>query len=311
MSPAWPILTDADLERDLARTLDLVMAGIRDALLSHAEGALEAPPRFSVDAGRGRLVFTVGAERARTRAMGFRVYETFPESTPEHGQIVAVFDAADGRLLGLVLGNLLGALRTAALNAVAIERLARGDARTLGVLGTGFQARWHTLFALRVRPFARVLIYSRRPKNRAAFVRWLSAHTDRPVVEKTRAEPVVREADVLLEVTNARAPVFDAAWLPPGVHINAVGPKLQSGHAFPVKAALDADLLASDAPAQLSAYEGYFLPEAAQGRVVPLSALVAGRHTGRTAPEERTVFLSAGLAGTEPAAARYLLDGLG
>ncbi|HGY10001.1 MAG TPA: ornithine cyclodeaminase family protein [Oceanithermus profundus] len=311
MSLPWPVLSDADLERDLERTLDRVMAGIRDALLSHAEGQLEAPPRFAVDAGPARLVFTVGVERARTKAMGFRVYETFPGSSPEHGQIVAVFDAGDGRLLGLVLGNLLGALRTAALNAVALEQLARKDAATLGVLGTGFQARWHALYALRVRPFARVLVYSRKPENRAAFVRWLSARSDRPVVEAQSAEAVVREADVLLEVTSARAPVFDAAWLRPGVHLNTVGPKLESGHALPLETALEADLLVSDAPAQLAAYDGYFLPEAARSRVVPLSALVAGSHPGRRTPDERTVFLSAGLAGTEPAAARRLLEGLG
>jgi ornithine cyclodeaminase/alanine dehydrogenase-like protein (mu-crystallin family) len=90
-----------------------------------------------------------------------------------------------------------------------------------------------------------------------------------------------------------------------------VGPKLKSGHALPVEAALGADLLVSDAPAQLAAYEGYFLPEAARRRVVPLSALVAGRHPGGNAPEARTVFLSAGLAGTEPAAARRLLAAYG
>jgi len=304
----WPILTDADLERDLNRTLELVLAGVKDALLAHAEGRLVAPPRFAVDAGPGRLVFTVGVEPTRTRAMGFRVYETFPGSSPEHGQIVAVFDAGDGRLLGLVLGNLLGALRTAALNAVALEHLARRDAETLSVLGTGFQARWHALYALRARRFARVLVYSRKAENRAAFVRWLSARTDRPVIAKKSAEAVVREADALLEVTSARAPVFDAAWLRPGVHVNTVGPKLKSAHALPLEAALQAELLVSDAPAQLAAYEGYFLPEAERDRVVPLSALVAGRHPGRTAPDQRTVFLSAGLAGTEPAAARRLFS---
>ena len=142
-------------------------------------------------------------------------------------------------------------------------------------------------------------------------MRWLSARTDRPVVEKKSAEAVVREADVLLEVTSARAPVFDAAWLRAGVHVNTVGPKLTRGHALPLEAALQADLLVSDAPAQLDAYEGYFLPKALRARVVPLSALVAGQHPGRRTPDERTVFLSAGLAGTEPAAARWLLVGRG
>ncbi|WP_456414440.1 hypothetical protein [Oceanithermus profundus] len=307
---AFRLLDDSDLERDLPRSLELVLEAVRGALRAYAEGKLQAPPRFSLDAGRGRLVFTTGAEPEYTRAVGFRVYETYPERTPEHAQLVAVWDSDDGRLLGLVLGHLLGALRTAALNAEAVRLLARVDSRVLGVLGTGFQARYHALAALRVRSFERVFVYSRRPENREAFVRWLGERTEAAVEAADDAEPVVREADVLLEVTNARSPVFDAVWLPAGVHLNTVGPKLESAHSLPPVAATKADLLVSDAPRQLEAYDGYFLPPAVRARVVPLADVLVGRHPGRARAEERTVFLSSGLAGTEPAAARRLLEAL-
>ncbi len=305
------VLDDRDLERELARTLEVALAAAREALLAHAEAQLVAPPRFALDAGRGRLVFTAGAETRSSQALGFRVYETYPDRTPDHAQLVAVWDARDGRLLGLVVGHLLGALRTAALNAVALERLARPGARVLGVLGTGFQARFHALAALAVAPFEDVRIYSRRPENRADFVRWLASHTQTPVEAVDSAEEAVHAADVLLEVTSARVPVFDPAWLKPGAHVNTVGPKLKGAHALPLEAACAADLLVSDSPAQLEAYGSYFLPPEARRRVVPLSALVAGEHPGRRRADERTVFLSAGLAGTEPVVARRLLEALG
>jgi len=305
------VLDDRDLERELARTLELTLAAVREALFAHAGGRLFAPPRFALEAEHGRLVFTAGAETRSSHALGFRVYETYPDRTPEHAQLVAVWDARDGRLLGLVVGDLLGALRTAALNAVALERLARPDARVLGVLGTGFQARFHALAALAVMPFEGVRVYSRRPENRADFVGWLASHTQTPVEAVDSAEEVVRAADVLLEVTSARTPVFDPAWLKPGAHVNTVGPKLKDAHALPLEAALAADLLVSDSPAQLEAYGDHFLPPEARRRVVPLSALVAKQHPGRRRADERTVFLSAGLAGTEPVVARRLLEALG
>ncbi len=78
-----------------------------------------------------------------------------------------------------------------------------------------------------------------------------------------------------------------------------------------LEAALAADLLASDPPAQLEAYGDHFLPPEARRRVVPLSAPVAKQRPGRRRADERTVFLSAGLAGNEPVVARRLFGAFG
>ncbi len=273
------ILDDRDLEGALIRALEVTLAAVHEALFAHAGGRLLAPPRFVLEAEHGRLVFTAGAETRSSHALGFRDYETCPDRIPDHAQLVAVWDARDGRLLG--------------------------------VLGTGFQARHHALAALLARPFEQVRVYSRSPENRAAFARWLASHTQTPVEAVDSAKEVVRAADVLLEVTSSRTPVFDPALLKPGAHVSAVGPKLKDARALPLEAALGSDLRVSAPPARLEAYGGYFLPPEARRRVVPLSALVAKQHPGRRRADAGTVFLSAGLAGTEPVVARRLFETFG
>ncbi len=147
----YRIITDEDIDRILQ--IETVVNVIEQTLRAKAEGALMAPPRFSVDVDMGALVFTAGAEMKYSRSIGFRVYDTFPESSPDHPQLVAVFDSETGDFRGLVIGGAIGALRTAAINAVAIKHMARSDAKNLGILGSGFQARFHMQAAMVVRQF--------------------------------------------------------------------------------------------------------------------------------------------------------------
>jgi ornithine cyclodeaminase/alanine dehydrogenase-like protein (mu-crystallin family) len=129
----YQIMTDEDVNRILQ--IETVVNIIEQTLRARAEGALVAPPRFSVELGEGALVFTAGAERKYARAMGFRVYDTFPHSASHQSQFVAILDSGTGELRGLVIGKgLIGALRTAAINAVAIKHMARLDAEYLGIL---------------------------------------------------------------------------------------------------------------------------------------------------------------------------------
>ena len=114
----YRLLKDEDIRGTLE--METVISVIEQTLKAKAEGALVAPERFSVDADNGRMVFTAGAEQKYTHSIGFRVYETFPDPTVEHQQLVVVFDSQTGEFKGLVIGKLVGALRTAAINAVAI-----------------------------------------------------------------------------------------------------------------------------------------------------------------------------------------------
>ncbi len=309
---AYRILTDEDIDRDLPSAIRTAIKAVENALFAKAEGKLVAPPRFSVSVERGALVFTVGAETLHSRTIGFRVYDTFPENTPEHTQIVAVFDSDTGSFKGIVLGNTLGAIRTAVINAVAIKHMARPDAVSLGILGTGFQVRFQLQAAVEVHPFNRVIVYSPTPAHREAFAQEMEGKLGFPIRVACSAEEVVRDADVLILATRSRTPVFEAGWIKPGTHINTIGPKFRDAHELPMEVARMAETIVTDSLPQVDAYsrEFFLIGTLDRERMVELSDVVAGRKPGRITREGITLFCSVGLAGTEVVVADSIMKGL-
>jgi ornithine cyclodeaminase/alanine dehydrogenase-like protein (mu-crystallin family) len=130
-------------------------------------------------------------------------------------------ETAEPRLT--VSANYLTDLRTAATSAVATKFLARPDARTLGIFGTGRLARSHFKVLPLVRDFRRVLICGRSPSRCAEFVRELSATN--PAIEIMAADPrtCAAESDVICTCTSSSNPVLDGRDLRSGTHINLVG----------------------------------------------------------------------------------------
>ena len=236
--------------------------------------------------------------------MGFRVYETIPDS-PAANQLVVTYDGETGALEGVIVGDRVGAVRTGAIGGVAVDELARPDARTLGIIGAGKQARTQLRAAATVRSFDRVSVYSPTRASRERFANELGSALDLDVRPVASSEDAVRGADVLITATTSREPVFDPAWLEPGVHVNTVGPKFLDAHELDPAVAEEADVIATDSLDQVDGYDRRFLLADTPQReaMVELGALVTGSATGRQHDEETTLFCSVGLAGTEVALA--------
>lgn len=295
----YRILSDEEISRILG--LEAVINVIEQTLRAKEEGALIAPPRYSIGVDRGALVFTAGAETRYTRSIGFRVYDTFSDQSVDHHQLVAVFDSQTGSFRGLIVGKLVGALRTAAINAVAIKYMARSDAQNLGILGSGFQARFHMQAAMVVRPFQHARVYSPTASHREAFASEMSVTTDIPVEATDSAEDVVRFADVLICATTSTSPVLDASWVKSGAHINTIGPKFKGMSEIPYDLAQKSQVIATDSLQQVDSYsKQFFLLETPErNRMVELSEIVVGKQKARLSPNDVTLFCSVGLAGTE------------
>jgi ornithine cyclodeaminase/alanine dehydrogenase-like protein (mu-crystallin family) len=298
----YHILTDDDVNRLLS--VDRVVKTIERSLQAKTAGQLLAPPRFSVDVEKGALVFTAGAEIMETHTIGFRVYDSFQSNAPERTQLVAVFDSRTGAFKGLCVGVMIGVLRTAAINAIAIKHMSRPDVKRLGVLGSGLQARTHFQAAVLMRQFDDAVVYSPTVSHREAFADELSHKTGVPIEALASAEDVVRKAEVLICATTSTTPILDADWLRPGMHINTIGPKFKDRHEFPVEAARKSHTIVTDSLQQVDGYDSYAFPFFLQDtperkRMIELDELVAGKRTGRTSPDEITLFCSVGLAGTE------------
>lgn len=303
------ILNDDDLKG--YAFMGVAIDAVEKAFLARARGEAVAPPRHHVAfPGRGDLVFTVGGVLGEAPLAGFRVYETFGGA--ERTQIVAVWSADDGKLKGLILGERLGAIRTGAIGGVAIRQLSSPDARVVGVLGSGLQARTQLAAAVTVRDIAIARVYSRDAARRAAFAAEMQRDLGIEVRPAESAREAVGDADIVLAATSSHRPVIAASDLKPGVHVNTLGPKTLDAHELGLDIVEAATIIATDAIEQTRAYGAPFFLSGSghERRMAELSEIVAGRVPGRGTAADTTLFCSVGLAGTEVAVASAIFDHL-
>jgi ornithine cyclodeaminase/alanine dehydrogenase-like protein (mu-crystallin family) len=216
-----------------------------------------------------------------------------------HSGFIAVLDAATGDLRALLRDDHhLTDLRTAAAGAVAARLLARADARTVAVLGTGTQAYLQVLAVRAVRPVDTVLIWGR---NQEAAHRLAARLPELSVVVAAEPEAAVRRADIVLTATSSRQPILRGEWLAPGQHVTAIGAD------DPGKAELDpdcfsrADLLAVDSRRDTPRIAGDLRAAIDAGAVqagdihAELGELVLGHRPGRRDDSQLTVAKLIGL----------------
>ncbi|QDT50854.1 L-lysine cyclodeaminase [Symmachiella dynata] len=305
---AIPLFTDDDVRHKL--DMPTAIEVMQQAFGRQAAGTLAAPARLQADLEVGKLVFTTGAATDSPSCLGFRVYDVTQLHSPGRAELTAVFNTDDGGLKGMVVGPLLGALRTGAIGGVAIKWLSRPDARVLGILGSGYQARTQLEAAVSVREFSEIHIHSRSVERCAAFAEEASKMTTAIVQSCPSAREVVEAADVLICATASSVPVFDPAWLRPGVHINTIGPKFHSASELEASVAGKAQRIVTDSLAQAAAFGEDFILYGSDdlARLVSLSDIISGNEPAPRAAEEISLFYSLGLAGTEVLLANQLFE---
>ncbi|MFY0804821.1 ornithine cyclodeaminase family protein [Peribacillus frigoritolerans] len=304
---SYQVLTDSDVLR-LTRMKPVIEA-IERVFREQANATLVSPPRFQLETENGNLVFTAGAATKTEKVIGFRVYDTYSNDHSGHEQLVSVFDSVTGVFKGIIIGNLLGALRTGAIGGAAIKVMSRSDAEQLAIIGTGIQARTQVEAAIAIRDIKRVLVYSRNDINRKKFAEEMSEKLDMDVIPMDSPKKCVEKADIIICATNSRSPVIDADWLKPGVHINTVGPKSMNGHELPIEVAGKSSVITTDSLEQLCAYSTpHFLANTPyEQNIVQLSDIITGKTPGRTSPNDVTLFCSVGLSGTEVVVAHEIM----
>ena len=96
--------------------------------------------------------------------------------------IVMLYDYNSGELLSCMEGGRLGQIRTGAASGLASRYMARADADSVGVIGSGFQARTQLEAVCAVRDIKRAKVYSRRQERREAFAQRMSDQLNIEVV---------------------------------------------------------------------------------------------------------------------------------
>jgi len=285
--------------RRLLRLEDVIPLMER-ALADFSAGRVVQPVRTVVPVeAHGGFLFVMPA--STPDAVGAKLVTLYPgnRELPSHHARVVLFRPQTGEPLATMDGTAITEVRTAAVSAVATQHLARAEASTLAILGTGVQAHSH-LEALRlVREFREVRVWS--PTRAATFAR---AHG---VVAAGSAEEAVRGADVVVTVTTAREPVLRGAWLEPGAHVNAIGAPR------PDWRELDDEVLGRariyvDSRAAAETESGDIRAALQAGAEIAgeLGAVIAGTAEGRTSDDEVTLFKSLGMAVEDIATAEHV-----
>ncbi|MFN0071511.1 MAG: ornithine cyclodeaminase family protein [Chloroflexota bacterium] len=301
------LLNDAQVSE--LYTIEDALEGVELALRELGEGVAVNQPRNRVMTGKGSLQVMSGFVPG-ARAVGLKFYATSRNGAKF---VVPLFDSETGDLLVIMEANALGQIRTGAATGVATRVLARQDATSVAVIGSGWQARTQLEAVCAVRPITRVSVFSRDLERRGAFARDMELKLSIPVRSADSGENAVRGSDIVIVITNARTPVLEGAWLEPGMHINAAGSNRAQAAELDAAAVGRADLVTVDQLADAMIESGDLIGAVSAGtfdwdRAVELGEIIAGKATGRTSPEQITLFESQGLAIEDLVAARRVYD---
>ena len=287
-----------------------------DALIGAVEALFaagcEVPPRHVHALGDGKVLIMPAWHG---RYMGIKTVNIFPGNAarglPGLFSTYILYDAATGEPLAQIDGDEITSRRTAAASALAARFLARADASTLLVVGSGRVARLLPEAYRVVRPIREVIVWSRNPEAARRMVAELAGQgIDARASEDLEA--AVRRADIVSCATLATEPVIRGEWLRAGSHLDLIGsftPQMREAD----DACFAGVRLFVDTPEALQKSgdllgpmaRGVFAPEDVKGT---LEALCRRQAVGRMDADERTVFKSVGTALEDLAAAMLVAD---
>jgi ornithine cyclodeaminase/alanine dehydrogenase-like protein (mu-crystallin family) len=316
MTTSPPPFLDADAIRR-AVPIDRVIDAVETAYRDVAAGRDRSPLRSHVELGDGSLLIMPGVREGGAGAT-VKLVTVMPGNAgrglPTIHALVTWIDAATGRPLAIVDGAAVTAMRTGAASGVATRILARADAETLTVIGAGAQAEWQIRAVLAVRPIRRVHVVARDAERTAAFAERMAAAMGVPVDATSDREDAVRGADVVCCATTSSEPVFDAAWLRSGAHVNGIGAFRIGMVELPPAVFGQASVVAVDSRAAALAEAGDLVAAIsegliAEGDLVEIGSLQPDWATSRD-PSAITAFKSVGLAIQDVAATELIAASL-
>jgi ornithine cyclodeaminase/alanine dehydrogenase-like protein (mu-crystallin family) len=257
----------------------------------------------------GAILHTMTAAAPGLGVYGFKAYTVAQPGVARF--VVMLFSTEDGRLLALIEADKLGQMRTGAASGLATRYLARQDAVSLGVVGSGWQARSQLQAICAVRPVQVIRAAGRDPERLRAFCEEMRAEVGVPVTPAADVEAAVRDADIVITATSAREPVVQGDWLKPGVHLNVMGSNWANRREVDERTLEHSDLIVIDSKEQGMLEAGDLLAPVQQGllswdRVHELHEIVSGAIPGRQRPEDITLFKSLGLALEDIAVAEHI-----
>jgi len=295
------LLREADVE-ELLEPADAIEA-IEGCFARMARGSVENRPRFRIGLEEGRFQVMAAAD-LELGVAGLKSYVAFADGA----RFVVVLFAADRpEVLAYVEADRLGQRRTGAASAVAARRLARPDARSLGVIGCGWQAESQVeCIRVALPGVERLVAYCRDADRREEFARRFGGEPGDWYTDAAAQ-------DVVVTVTTSRDPVLRGEWLRPGALVCAVGANRLPARELDNAVLERAAFVCCDSREQATLEAGDLVEPVERGvldwlEVHELAEVVGGAVHGRQHDDDIVVFKSLGIAAEDLAVAKLVLD---
>ncbi|MEU0373842.1 ornithine cyclodeaminase family protein [Streptomyces sp. NPDC006283] len=307
---------------DMGALIDALAPAMADLSTGHAS----APPRTAaLVPDRSGFLAAMPGFVPSAGALVSKLVSLFPQNAgtrlPTHQALIAAFDPETGEPAALLDGTAITAARTGACSALSARLLAREDSTVLAVLGTGVQARAHADAMCRVRPIREIRVAGRDPEKAAALAAELASASQAAGASRVEVRAVATYAealdgaDIVAAATHAAEPVVRREWLAPGAHVTSVGynPAGREVDDATVVQSLVCVESREAALAPFPAGSNDLLSPIRDGLITAehvhaeLGELVTGSRTGRTTPEQITLYKSVGVSVQDAAAAALVL----
>jgi alanine dehydrogenase len=286
-------------EKDVERLLDVPTAVVcvERAFVELGWGRATNQPRHRVHQRHGGL-HLMSAALPAFGVIGFKAYTWF---TAGSKFLVNLYNSETGELLAIIEADRMGQIRTGAASGIATKWMARENASTVGIFGTGFQAESQLEAMCAVRRIKRVRAFSRRKERREAFSKTMEERLGVEVRPADSPQEIVEGADVLITATTASEPLFDGDWLVDGTHVNVVGGNSLLRTEVDTATVIRSSRIAVDSLAQAMNEAGEIVKAVERGllfweKIVELRSVVTRQVKGRESEEEITFFKSTGIA---------------
>jgi alanine dehydrogenase len=305
------LLSETDVRQLLS--IDDLIECMQAALIEFSARRVQQPLRTVLEIGPAHAFFGVmPAHVPESGALGTKLVTVFGSNAeiglPSHLATIVLLDPTTGELLSIMDGRFITEARTAAVSAVSARLLARPDAASLGILGSGVQARSHLRALARVRTLRQVRVWSPSRERASTFAREMEDEMSIPVSAADSARAAVEGADMIVLATSSREPVLHSDWVADGTHIAAVGACRPDQREMD-GATVARSRLIVDSRAGAAAEAGDIVLAMREGAIAEghiageLGEVAAGTLPGRERADQVTLFKSLGMAVEDVAAA--------
>lgn len=307
--------TDVESVLNMKDTIEVMKIAFKEL----SEGSAILPQRIVIPTKDGVSLY-MPAFLPQTKSLAVKVVTVF-KNNPKKFNIpttlgkVLLQDIETGDVVCIMDGGYLTALRTGAVSGCAIEYLAKEDANSVGLFGTGVQGATQLWAALVARPNIETCsIFDIRRDVAEEFAKEMSAKFKIPNLNVAKsAEEAVKGSDIILTATTSPDPVFRGKWLEPGVHISGIGSHTPVTREVDTETIQRAKIVCDQVSACLAEAGDLIIP-INEGAITKehihaeLGEIVIGRKVGRENNSEITLFKSVGLAIQDAATAKLVYE---